>query len=137
MAVALSVAEKLGRPFIEAHLQPVGAPTDAYPGALFARAPRWLGAWGVRASHRLTELGVWMPFRGAMDGARREVLGLAGRPTAADGQPVLYGFSRCVVPVPPSPSERATSRATGRSLPLRGGRRRPRSTRSSRAAGRS
>lgn len=106
MAVALSVAEKLGRPFIEAHLQPVGAPTDAYPGALFARVPRWLGAWGVRASHRLTELGVWMPFRGAMDGARREVLGLAGRPTAADGQPVLYGFSRRVVPVPPSP-ERA------------------------------
>lgn len=106
MAVALSVAEKLGRPFIESHLQPVGAPTDAYPGALFARVPRWLGAWGVRASHRLTELGVWMPFRGAMDGARREVLGLSGRPTAADGQPVLYGFSRRVVPVPPSP-ERA------------------------------
>jgi UDP:flavonoid glycosyltransferase YjiC (YdhE family) len=41
-----------------------------------------------------------MPFQGAMSSARTEVLGLSGRPTAADGQPVLYGFSRHVVPVP-------------------------------------
>jgi len=100
MVVGLSVAEKLGKPFIEAHLQPIGAPTDAYPGVLLPGVPRWLGGWGRRLSHRLTELALWMPFKPAMAAARARVLGLTGRPTAADGQPVLYGFSRHVVPVP-------------------------------------
>ena len=101
MVVGLSVAEKLGKPFIETHLQPLGAPTDAYPGVLLPGVPRWLGGWGKRLSHRLTEMAVWMPFEGAMASAREKVLGLSGRPTAADGQPVLYGFSRHVVPVQP------------------------------------
>jgi UDP:flavonoid glycosyltransferase YjiC (YdhE family) len=99
MVVGLSVAEKLGKPFIETQVQPVGAPTGAYPGVLVA-GPRWLGGWGYRLGHQLSELALWMPFRGAMGSARREVLGLTGRPSAADGQPVLYGFSRHVVPVP-------------------------------------
>jgi UDP:flavonoid glycosyltransferase YjiC (YdhE family) len=100
MVVGVSVAEKLGKPFIEAHLQPLGAPTDAYPGVLLAGTPRWLGRWGLRLSHHLSEAAVWMPFQRAMATAREKVLGLSGRPTAADGQPVLYGFSRHVVPVP-------------------------------------
>lgn len=100
MVVGVSVAEKLGKPFIETHLQPLGAPTDAYPGVLLPGVPRWLGGWGRRLSHRLTELAVWMPFEGAMASAREKVLGLSGRPTAADGQKVLYGFSRHVVQVP-------------------------------------
>lgn len=100
MLLGLSVAEKLGKPFVETHLQPLGAPTDAYPGVLLPGVPRWLGGWGRRMSHHLSEMGVWMPFRGAMMAARENVLGLTGRPTAADGHPVLYGFSRHVVPVP-------------------------------------
>ncbi len=100
MVVGLSVAEKLGVPFVETHLQPVGAPTDAYPGVMLAGTPRWLGSWGMRMSHHLTELAVWKPFEGAMKAARTNVLGLSGRPTAADARPVLYGFSRHVVPVP-------------------------------------
>lgn len=100
IVVGLSVAEKLGKPFVETHLQPLGAPTDAYPGVLFAGAPRWLGGWGRRMSHHLSELAVWTPFKPLMASARREVLGLSGRARAADGQPVLYGFSRHVVPVP-------------------------------------
>ncbi len=100
MVVGLSVAEKLGKPFIEAHLQPLGVPTDAYPGVLFPGVPRWLGAWGRRASHRLSEMVLWTPFRGAMARAREKVLGLGGRPKANDGQPVLYGFSPAVVQVP-------------------------------------
>lgn len=99
MVVGLSVAEKLGKPFIETQVQPVGAPTGAYPGVLVA-GPRWLGSPGYRLGHRLSEMALWMPFRGAMASARKEVLGLTGRPSAADGQPVLYGFSRHVVPVP-------------------------------------
>ena len=100
VVVGLSVAEKLGKPFVETHLQPLGAPTDAYPGVLFARVPRWLGGWGRRMSHHLSELAVWAPFKPLMASARRKVLGLSGRARAADGQPVLYGFSRHVVPVP-------------------------------------
>jgi len=99
MVVGLSVAEKLGKAFVETQVQPVGAPTGAYPGVLVA-GPRWLGSAGYRLGHQLSEMALWMPFRGAMASARKEVLGLTGRPSAADGQPVLYGFSRHVVPVP-------------------------------------
>jgi sterol 3beta-glucosyltransferase len=100
MAVALSAAEKAGAAFIEAHLQPVGAPTDRYPGPLFASTPRVLGGVGRRLSHRLTDVGIWMPFRSGMQKARHEVLGLDGSPRAHLANPVLYGFSRHVVPLP-------------------------------------
>jgi UDP:flavonoid glycosyltransferase YjiC (YdhE family) len=100
MVVGLSVAEKLGKPFVPAHLQPLGARTDAYPGVLLPRTPRWLGRGGLLLSHHLSEMALWMPFRRAMGSAREQVLGLTGRPSAADGQPVLYGFSRHVLQVP-------------------------------------
>lgn len=103
MVVGLSVAEKLGVPFVEAHLQPIGAPTDAYPGVLAAGIPSWLGGWGRRLGHRVTDLALWMPFSGAMQTVRRDVLGLPGRAPAPSRQPVLYAFSAHVVPVPTSP----------------------------------
>jgi sterol 3beta-glucosyltransferase len=100
MMVARTAAEAARIPFMEAQLQPVGAPTDRYPGALFANPPRWLGGLGRRLSHRATEMAVWMPFRGAVAKARRTELGLAGSLHLAGDGPVLYGFSRHVVPVP-------------------------------------
>ena len=100
MVIGLSVAERVGARFVEAHLQPIGAPTDAYPGVLIPRVPRWLGSWGRRLSHHLSESALWMSFRGPMATARKNVLGLSGEPNAAIGQPVLYGFSRRVVPLP-------------------------------------
>lgn len=100
MVIGLSVAEKIGARFVETHLQPVGAPTAAYPGILLPGVPSWLGGWGRRLSHRLSESALWMSFRGPMTTARTKVLGLSGMPTAALGQPVLYGFSRHVVPLP-------------------------------------
>jgi UDP:flavonoid glycosyltransferase YjiC (YdhE family) len=107
MAVALSAAEKAGVAFMEAHLQPVGVPTDRYQGVLFGSTPHLLGGVGRRLSHRATELGVWMPLRAAMQKARHDVLGLDGRPRAHLGNPVLYGFSRHVVPLPEAgPRER-------------------------------
>lgn len=99
MVVGLSVAEKLGKPFIETHLQPVGVTTDAYPGVLLARTPRWLGSEAMHLSHHLSEIALWMPFKRAMASVR-ESMGLKGRAKAADGQPVLYGFSRHVLQVP-------------------------------------
>lgn len=100
MAVALSAAEKAGAPFLEAELQPIGAPTARYQGVLFGSTPRLLGGVGRQLSHRATDLGIWMPFRSGMQKARREVLGLEGRPQAHLANPVLYGFSRHVVPLP-------------------------------------
>ncbi|MEY2849359.1 MAG: hypothetical protein RI885_2026 [Actinomycetota bacterium] len=101
MLMGLSVAEKLGVPFVPTHLQPVDAPTSRYPGVLLPNVPAWMGGAGRIASHRLSNLALWKPFERPMMAARREVLGLSGRPTAALGQPVLYGFSRHVVDLPP------------------------------------
>lgn len=100
MVIGLSVAEKAGARFVESHLQPIGAPTDAYPGVLLPRVPRLLGNWGRRMSHHLSDSALWMSFRRPMAVARKKVLGLSGEPNAARAQPVLYGFSRYVVPVP-------------------------------------
>jgi sterol 3beta-glucosyltransferase len=111
MMTGLSVAEKLGVPFVPTHLQPVDAPTSAYPGPLLSGVPAWTGDLGRVLSHRLSNFAIWMPFGRAMALARREALGLSGRPTAADGQPVLYGFSQHVVPMPPSAHPRG--RVTG------------------------
>jgi sterol 3beta-glucosyltransferase len=99
MVIGLSVAEKLGVPFIPAHLQPVGIRTDSFPGVMLPQTPQWLGGWANRLSQHLSDMAVWMPFKRAMGLARHNLLGLDGRPTAADGQPVVYGFSRHVLDV--------------------------------------
>ena len=103
MVVGLSVADKLGVPFIPTHLQPVDAPTGDYPGVLFAGIPAWLGRPGRRLGHTLSDLALWTPFRRPMMSARSSVLKLSGPPAAAKGQPVLYGFSPRLVQVPNRP----------------------------------
>jgi sterol 3beta-glucosyltransferase len=103
MVTGLSVAEKLRVPFVETHLQPVGAPTDAYPGVMLPWWPRWLGSASMRHSHRLSDKAAWLAFKKPMASAREQVLGLAGRANPVGRQPVLYGFSRHVVPMPTSP----------------------------------
>jgi sterol 3beta-glucosyltransferase len=99
MVIALGVADKLKVPFIEAHLQPIAAPTDLYPGVLVAGLPLWRTAMLRRFSHRLSDFGVWMPFKRAMITTRRTVLRLPDASTATQGRPVLYGFSKHVVPL--------------------------------------
>ncbi len=102
VVVGSAAAERLGVPFIEAHLQPVGAPTRAFPGVLFPGTPGWLGGLGRRVSHTLSELALWTPFQAAVRQARKQVLGLPARaPRASRELPVLYGFSRHVIPRPP------------------------------------
>jgi sterol 3beta-glucosyltransferase len=103
MVTGLSVAEKLRIPFVETHLQPVGAPTDAYPGVMLPWWPRWLGSPGMHLSHWLSDKAAWMAFKRPMTGAREQVLGLTGRPSPVSHKPVLYGFSRHVVPMPVNP----------------------------------
>lgn len=99
MVIGLAVAEKLGIPFVPAHLQPLGAPSGDYAPALIGGLPPWLGRSVTRGAHRLSDAMLWMMFRGPMRRVRRDVLGLEGRPTATDG-PVIYGFSPAVVPMP-------------------------------------
>lgn len=99
MVTGLAAADRLGIPFVESHLQPIRAPTSSYQGALFGSTPRWLGPVGRRLSHTLTELGTTMPFAAGTK-AGRAAIGAEGRSSARDDQPILYGFSRHVVPVP-------------------------------------
>ena len=106
MGTGLAVADALGVPFVEAHLQPVGMPTDAYPGVLMPWVPRWAGGGALRLSHRLSEAALWGSMAGPTRRARRRVLGLRGAPRANRDQPVLYGFSPDVVRVPSSGARR-------------------------------
>lgn len=99
--IGMPLAEKLGRPFVEAHLQPIGPPTAAFPGPMLPHVPRWTGAAGVRLSHRVSALQLRVMV-GSGGREVREALGLPPRPAPrAPGLPVLYGYSRYVVPVPP------------------------------------
>ncbi len=100
MVIGQSVAEKLGVPFIETHLQPVDVAADTYPGVLLPWLPGWVGGHGFRLSHRLSDIGVWSAFKRPMAMARTQTLGLTGRQRANASSPVLYGFSRHVLDVP-------------------------------------
>lgn len=99
MIAGLSVADKLGIPFLEAHLQPIGQATREFPGVLLPKFPSLFGL-GTRLGHFLSEQGIWAPFRSAMRVARREVLGLDGDARVSTTLPVLYGVSPEVVPQP-------------------------------------
>jgi sterol 3beta-glucosyltransferase len=105
MVIGLSVAEKLGKPFVQTHLQPIAAPTGAYPGVLTPGLPNWVGPWGRRLSHHVSQAIIWAPFKPSMATARRQVLGLAGRQSASAASPVLYCFSPHVVPLPQTITE--------------------------------
>jgi sterol 3beta-glucosyltransferase len=100
MVTGLAVAEKLHVPFVATHLQPVSAPTDAYPGVMLPWWPRWLGRTGMHLSHKLSDRAAWMAFKRPMASARRNVLGLSGVPRSVSNLPLLYGFSHHVVPLP-------------------------------------
>ncbi|KUM31529.1 glycosyltransferase [Arthrobacter sp. EPSL27] len=95
------VAEKLGVPYLEAHLQPLGPPTAAFPGPLLPHVPTWLGGAGRKASHRVTDLAVKSMF-GDTSRRIRAALDLPARPAPVGGPlPAVYGFSPHVVPQPP------------------------------------
>jgi sterol 3beta-glucosyltransferase len=102
MVTGLPVAEKLGVPFVEAQLQPVGVPTSVYPGVLLAGWPLWRGRFGRRLSHLLSDAAIGMQFAGAARTARRDVLKLKGAGKRPDPRLRLFGFSQHVVPMPRS-----------------------------------
>ena len=104
------VAEKLGVPYVEAHLQPLGPATAAFPGPLLSGVPGWTGGLGRRMSHRATALALRAMFGGATRLVRAR-LGLPPRPAPTASPAVaVYGFSPHVVPQPPEwgPRRRVT-----------------------------
>lgn len=95
------VAEVLGVPYVEAHLQPLGPATAAFPGPLLPQVPSWLGGFGCRMSHRATALALQAMF-GSGSRLIRAELGLPRRAAPADrSAAAVYGFSTHVVPQPP------------------------------------
>lgn len=105
MLVGEPVAERLGVPFLQAHLQPLTT-TSAFPGLISVPGLSWLGPHN-RLSHGLSRQVFWLPMQSAMASARKDVLGLppvsrwgnVGRPGRA-GDPVLYGYSPSFLPRP-------------------------------------
>lgn len=105
MIVGESVAEKLGVPFVQAHLQPL-ATTAAYPGLL---SLSWLRGVGPanRLSHAISKQVFWQPMRRAVNAARRDLFGLppvrfwgnVGVVRRA-GEVILYGYSPSLLPRP-------------------------------------
>lgn len=95
------VAERLGVPFVHAHLHPVGLVSSALPGVLAPWMPAWTGGAGNLIGSAITEAALTMPFRAVSRAVRTEVLGLPRRRARARSGPLsLYGFSRHVVSAP-------------------------------------
>jgi sterol 3beta-glucosyltransferase len=100
MLAAESVAEKLGIPLLQAHVQPL-TPTSSFRGLI-----KPIGLPN-RLSHRLGRQAFWQPLRMAINKARRSVLGIgksrffgmAGR-TSDSTTPLLYGYSPSLLPKP-------------------------------------
>jgi len=104
--VGLSLAEKLGIPFIQAYNVPF-TPTRAFSGAFFPKLPSWLGSSFNRLSHHLTRQIVWQAYRPADKLARQKVLNLPNPPfwgpfssDCLQDSPILYGFSPSIIPPP-------------------------------------
>jgi sterol 3beta-glucosyltransferase len=105
--VGLSLAEKLGLPFLQAYYIPF-TPTQTFPSFLFPKLSSWFGGSLNRLSHHLTRQIMWQGFRSADKLARQKVLDLHAAPfwgpfnaDCAQHYPILYGYSPSVIPPPP------------------------------------
>ena len=105
---AFHVAERLGIPCLPAYLQPV-TPTTAWVASTGAAFPTWLPGRG-RLNFMSAHLSNQVFFRlllPTINACRTEVLGLAPLPWRLYAtldiapEPILYGYSRHVVPIPP------------------------------------
>ncbi|WP_454481453.1 glycosyltransferase [Arthrobacter sp. MAHUQ-56] len=96
MGLARPVAAATGAAVLRAHLQPLEAPSTAYPGPLAAGLDRW-GPIGRRVSHQITASGTRLLLR-TPERAARNALGVKGSPEVVLPE-IVYGFSSAVVPV--------------------------------------
>lgn len=108
--IGFPIAEKLGVPVVPALPYPLLSPTSsfqnpAWPFALNLPAP--LSGPANRVSHYLAEQVAWQPFKSYLNTWIGERLELEAYPFLGpftqlrrDKQPVLYGYSPSVIPVP-------------------------------------
>ncbi|MBD2504924.1 glycosyltransferase [Anabaena azotica] len=104
--LGVSLAEKLGLPFVQAYVVPF-TPTEAFPSVILPQSLSKLGGIFNRFSHHLTQQFVWQPSRLGDSQARKEVLDLPSAPfwgpynsDILHKSPILYGFSPSVIPKP-------------------------------------
>jgi sterol 3beta-glucosyltransferase len=104
--IAISLAEKLNIPFLQAYIFPF-TPTKAFPAVLFPQSISRLGGTVNRLSHHLFRQIMWQGFRKADRLARQQVLNLPPAPFFGSYNspivrqyPALYGFSPSVILLP-------------------------------------
>ncbi|HMP41426.1 MAG TPA: glycosyltransferase [Roseiflexaceae bacterium] len=103
----LALAEKLGIPFLQAHLMPF-TPTSEFPSVLTSQLPQTrLTRWANGLSHRFAQQMMWQMLRSADNKARTQVLQMAPAsfwgPFASlqqNSQPIIYGYSPQVISPP-------------------------------------
>ncbi|MGB6007210.1 glycosyltransferase [Castellaniella sp.] len=95
--VGLSVAERLKVPVIGAGMIPL-TPSREFPSPFLPSLK--IPGWANRASLALTNQLLWLAFRGALNQARADVLGLPPRKALWNDHPMLYGISPTVLPRP-------------------------------------
>jgi len=106
MFIGVALAEKLNIQFMQAHYIPF-SPTREYPHALFPSLPAFLDGTMNRISYPLAQQMMWQGFRSADTIARQQVLGLRKAPfwgpyrdDRFTQNPILYGYSPAVIPIP-------------------------------------
>ncbi len=104
--LAISLAEKLRIPFLQAYIFPF-TPTKAFPAILLPQSIGKLGGTVNRLSHHLFRQIMWQGFQKADLAARQQVLNLPPAPFLGSYNspilrqyPTLYGFSSSVIPQP-------------------------------------
>jgi sterol 3beta-glucosyltransferase len=104
--LAISLAEKLNIPFLQAYIFPF-TPTKDFPAILLPQSISRLGGTVNRLSHHLFRQIMWQGFQKADRLARQQVLNLSPAPfwgpynsSILCEYPTLYGFSSSVIPQP-------------------------------------
>jgi UDP:flavonoid glycosyltransferase YjiC (YdhE family) len=107
LSTGMALAEKLGIPFLQAHLMPF-TPTNEFPSVLTPQIPQTqLTKWANGLSHRFAQQMMWQMLRSADNKARTQVLEMPPAPfwgpftsLQRDAEPIIYGFSPQVIPPP-------------------------------------
>lgn len=106
LSIAVTTSEALGIPYVPAFLYPF-TPTSEFPSVLSPIRSRRMPGWVNRATFHFAQQMMWQALRSADSKARQERLGLEQSAfwgpfsRFQDSElPVLYGYSKHVVPVP-------------------------------------
>lgn len=106
LSIAVTASETLAIPYVPAFLYPF-TPTSEFASVLSPIRSKRMPGWANRATFHLTQQMMWLALRSADNKARQERLGI--KRSALRGpfsrfqdskSPVLYGYSKHVIPVP-------------------------------------